>query len=114
MTDPRPTSPAAQAEAGLAALASLRTGEGELFVALLELLDRLELPFAIKDLASGQYRHASARLAAVFGVTPERMIGSTDALEQFQEGVTTAGRAMTQRRQLVRWSCVPDESTRLQ
>lgn len=79
MTDPRPTSPAAQAEAGLAMFASVRAGEGELFVALLELLDRLELPFAIKDLSSGQYRHASARLAAVFGVAPEQMIGSTDA-----------------------------------
>lgn len=79
MTDTVSTAESTPAEPGLAWLAGLMQREGVVLGALLELLDRLELAFAVKDLASGQYRHVSPRLAAWFGRDPAQMLGSTDA-----------------------------------
>lgn len=62
-----------------ALLEALRASENELAGALLDLVGRLDLPFAIKDMASGQYRYANPRMAALFGATPEGMVGTTDA-----------------------------------
>lgn len=47
--------------------------------ALLELVERFDLCFAVKDAASLQYRYVNSRMAALFGVTPEVMIGTSDA-----------------------------------
>lgn len=46
--------------------------------ALLELLDRCELPFAVKDMATGRYVHANARMGELWGAA-DRIVGATDA-----------------------------------
>jgi diguanylate cyclase (GGDEF)-like protein len=58
--------------------ASIASGE-ELSKALLELIERFDLPFSVKDAGSSQYKYANARLAALFGTTPEQMIGTADS-----------------------------------
>jgi len=60
-------------------LAALRVGDGELSNALLELLERFDLPFAVKDAATGEYRYVNARMAALVGAAPQQMLGTTDA-----------------------------------
>lgn len=68
-----------QADSAVALVEALRSSGGQLSNALLELIDRLELPFSLKDAASGQYRYANARMATLFGTQPESLIGTTDA-----------------------------------
>lgn len=79
MTDSPPPAPGSSAATGLALLASLGLSDGAVFDSLLDLLERLELPFAVKDLATGQYRHANARMAVLLGAEPGQLAGSTDA-----------------------------------
>jgi diguanylate cyclase (GGDEF)-like protein len=79
MTDSRPPDIASPAASGLALLAGLALAEGAMLGGVLELLERLELPFAVKDVATGQYRHANSRMAALLGAPPEQVPGSTDA-----------------------------------
>jgi diguanylate cyclase (GGDEF)-like protein len=59
-------------------VAGLRTGEGTVVATLLELLDRCDLPFAVKDLATGRYVHANASMGQLWGA-PDRIVGATDA-----------------------------------
>lgn len=47
--------------------------------ALLDVFDRLALLVAVKEVASGRYVHANARMAELFGRTPDGLIGLTDA-----------------------------------
>ncbi|MFT3665293.1 GGDEF domain-containing protein [Piscinibacter sp.] len=47
--------------------------------ALRELLDRLDLGFAVKEAGSLKYLHVNARLAGWLGSTPEAMRGTADA-----------------------------------
>ena len=68
-----------RADPAVALIEALRSSGGELAGALLELVERLDLPFAVKDAASGQYRYANARMASLFGTTPEGMVGTADA-----------------------------------
>lgn len=68
-----------RAESAVALIEALRSSGGDLAGALLELVERLDLPFAVKDAASGQYRYANARMAALFGTTPDGMVGTADA-----------------------------------
>jgi diguanylate cyclase (GGDEF)-like protein len=80
MTDPlSPPAPDSPHATGLALLAALGQAEGAVLGTVLELLERLELPFAVKDPATGQYRHANMRMAALLGVAPGQLPGSTDA-----------------------------------
>jgi diguanylate cyclase (GGDEF)-like protein len=53
-------------------------GEGAIS-ALLALIERLDLPFAVKDAGSLEYRQVNARMAALFGTTPQAMLGTVDA-----------------------------------
>lgn len=46
--------------------------------ALLDLFDRCELPFAVKDVATGRYVHANGRMAELWGAG-DRLVGATDA-----------------------------------
>jgi diguanylate cyclase (GGDEF)-like protein/PAS domain S-box-containing protein len=46
---------------------------------LLEMLDRADAAIAVKDVANGQYVHASARYAELFGHAPQAMLGCCDA-----------------------------------
>jgi diguanylate cyclase (GGDEF)-like protein len=48
-------------------------------LALLELVERFDLCFAVKDAASLQYRYVNGRMAALFGVPAEAMLGTSDA-----------------------------------
>lgn len=79
MTDTPSLAPPSHTADGLALLATLGQAEGAVLGGLLDLLDRLELAFAIKDFTTGQYRHVNARMAALLGASPERIVGSTDA-----------------------------------
>jgi len=79
MTDARSPTNVSRAETAAGMLAALRAGDGELSIALLELLERFDLPFAVKDAATAQYRYVNARMAALFGAAPQQMLGTTDA-----------------------------------
>ncbi len=59
-------------------VAVLASSDGAVADALLMLLDHLELPFGIKDLATGRYVHASLRLAALCGRSPQQVLGQND------------------------------------
>ncbi|WP_298830181.1 sensor domain-containing diguanylate cyclase [uncultured Piscinibacter sp.] len=61
---------------GLAEL--LRAGATPLAEILLELIGRVDLPLAVKDATTSQYRYVNARMAALFGSSPEAMIGTDD------------------------------------
>jgi diguanylate cyclase (GGDEF)-like protein len=93
MTESRSLPPS---DSAVSLMASLRAGEGPLLGAMLELLERIELPFAVKDMSTGQYVHANARMAALLGTEPGKLLGSGDAqwLEASQwPGLRTAEQA---------------------
>ncbi len=46
---------------------------------LLALVERLEAPYAIKEMPGGRYVHANLRMAALLGRSPEQLLGHTDA-----------------------------------
>jgi len=58
---------------------ALSSDGGMLAGLLLELLEPLEAGVAVKDVVSGSYVHANARLANLFDRSPETMRGATDA-----------------------------------
>jgi diguanylate cyclase (GGDEF)-like protein len=58
---------------------SLESDDIELAGALLETFDRLGVLLAVKEVASGRYVHANARMAELFGRMPEALVGLTDA-----------------------------------
>ena len=78
MTDVNPSAPSGRTDAGDGLQALLRDGDAWLAEALLGLIARLDLPMAVKDPSTGQYRGANARMAALFGTTPEAMAGTAD------------------------------------
>ncbi len=53
--------------------------DGALGAVLLSLVERLEAPFAIKEIATGRYVHVNLRLASLYGRSPEQLLGHTDA-----------------------------------
>ena len=79
MTDtatPLSTARAAEAHALAAGLAA---DDGMLAALLLEMLEPIETFVAVKDASSGAYLHTNARMATLFGRTPESMRGAIDA-----------------------------------
>ena len=60
-------------------IATLGGGEGAFAAVVLELLGRLEIMVAVKEIATGRYVHVNARMAALYGRVPEQMIGCSDA-----------------------------------
>jgi diguanylate cyclase (GGDEF)-like protein len=79
MTETSPPVPAGRAEVAGALVTALQAGEGALVAVLLDLLDRCDIPFAVKDMASGRYVHANARMGALWGVDGAKIVGATDA-----------------------------------
>lgn len=79
MSTPDPLSPAGRAPPAVGLEGLSLPGEAPLVDALLELISRLDLPMAVKDPASGQYRYANARMASLLGTTPEAIVGTADA-----------------------------------
>jgi diguanylate cyclase (GGDEF)-like protein len=70
-------------------------GEGACAGTLLQLFDRLEALVAVKEIATGRYVHVNARMAALFGRSPQAMLGCTDA-DLMDAGQATALRAAEQ------------------
>ena len=70
---------AGRAEATAALVAALEAGEGSIVAVLLGLLDRCDMAFAVKEVATGRYVHANARMGALWGTTRESIVGATDA-----------------------------------
>ena len=58
---------------------ALEADDASLGGALLEMLDRVNVLLAVKEVASGRYVHVNARMAEVFGRTPAEMTDATDA-----------------------------------
>jgi diguanylate cyclase (GGDEF)-like protein len=79
MTETMQSAPAELAERSREMIAALGLADGALGAVLLGLVDRLEAPFAIKDIATGRYLHANLRLAGLYGREPEQLLGQTDA-----------------------------------
>ena len=77
--------------AAQALLDALGAQPSELTGVLLEMLERAEAAIAIKDAASGRYLHVSARYAALFGHTPQDMVGQVDT-ELMEPGEAAAMR----------------------
>lgn len=78
MTESSLPEPAGRNPSAAALVAVLQAGEGMLVAALTELLERCELPFAVKDMATGRYVHANTRMVALWGLG-EHIVGATDA-----------------------------------
>ena len=95
MTESSPPLSAGRAEAAVALATALQAGEGALVAVLLDLLDRCDLPFAVKEVASGRYVHANARMGALWGTTRGSIVGATDA-ELLESGQWAALRSAEQ------------------
>ena len=54
-------------------------GEAVFAGVVLDLLRRLEVMLAVKEIATGRYVHVDSRMATLFGRVPSQMIGSADA-----------------------------------
>lgn len=59
--------------------AALGLSDGALGAALFAVVERLEAPFAIKEIATGRYVHVNARMASLHGRPTEELLGRTDA-----------------------------------
>jgi len=79
MTESRPFEAAQRAASARALMAALRCGDAAAVAVLQEVLDKLELGVAVKDVATGRYTDASPRMAVLFGSTAARMVGAGDA-----------------------------------
>jgi diguanylate cyclase (GGDEF)-like protein len=79
MTESSPAQSAARPEAAAALVTALQAGEGVLVAVLLDLLDRCDIPFAVKEVATGRYVHANARMGALWGTSRASIVGATDA-----------------------------------
>jgi len=78
MTETMQSPPAELAARALEMIATMGLADGSFGAVLFSLVERLEAPFAIKEISSGRYVHANLRMAAVYGRTPEQMLGRTD------------------------------------
>jgi diguanylate cyclase (GGDEF)-like protein len=72
-------SPAQLADRSLELAAAHGLADGALGAVLLGLVERMEAPFSIKDIGSGRYVYVNMRLAALYGRSPEQLLGHTDA-----------------------------------
>lgn len=70
---------AGRAEAVAALVTALQAGEGAIVSVLLGLLDRCEIPFAVKEMATGRYVHANACMNALWSPSRTGIVGATDA-----------------------------------
>jgi diguanylate cyclase (GGDEF)-like protein/PAS domain S-box-containing protein len=71
--------PNARTEMVRALAGALEADDVGLASALLDVLDRLGVLLAVKEVASGRYVHANARMAELFGRAPIALAGLTDA-----------------------------------
>ena len=78
MNETTPALPPARTDVARALANALEADEVGLAGALLDMLDRLGVLLAVKEVASGRYVHVNARMAELFGRTPDGLIGHTD------------------------------------
>ena len=71
---------------------AVECGDAALAALLLRALDGLELLVSVKDIASGRYLHVNERMAGLFDLTPQAMVGLVDA-ELLDAAQATALRA---------------------
>ena len=79
MTDTRRSSPADSADRAREWVADFGLHDGALGAVLFGLVEQLDAPLSVKDIASGQYVHANVAMAALVGLTPPQVLGKTDA-----------------------------------
>jgi diguanylate cyclase (GGDEF)-like protein len=75
----RDSSPTELAETLSRLIATLGGGEGAFAAVLLDMLGRMDVMVAVKDISTGRYVHVSPRMAALFGRAAHDMVGSSDA-----------------------------------
>ena len=95
MNETTPALRSAPTDVARALAGALETDNVDLAGALLGVLDRLGVLLAVKEVASGRYVHANARMAELFGRAPAGLIGLTDA-ELMEPAQATAIRAAEQ------------------
>jgi diguanylate cyclase (GGDEF)-like protein len=95
MTESSPPPIAGRADTAAALVAALQAGDGAVVAALLGLLDRCDLAWAVKDVASGRYMHANASMNALWGPARTDIAGTTDA-DLLEAGQLPALRAADQ------------------
>jgi hypothetical protein len=78
MTETMQSTPAELVDRSRELSAAHGLADGALGAVLLSLVERLEAPFAIKDIATGKYVHVNLRMAALYGRSPEQLLGHTD------------------------------------
>ena len=78
MNQTTPAPPPARTDQARALARALEADEIGLAGALLDVLDRLDLLLAVKELGSGRYVHANLRMADLFGRAPAALVGLTD------------------------------------
>ena len=78
MNETRPSALLESADTARSLAVVLGIGEAALCGVLFESLDRVNALLAVKELGSGRYLHVNARMAEVFGRTPEQMAGASD------------------------------------
>jgi len=79
MTETMQSSPAELVDRSRELVAAHGLADGALGAVLLSLVERLEAPFAIKEIASGRYVYVNLRMAALYGRSTEQLLGHTDA-----------------------------------
>lgn len=79
MNETMQSSPAELADRSRELAAAHGLDQGAFGAVLMSLVERLEAPLAIKEIATGRYVHVTPRLASLFGRPPEQLLGHTDA-----------------------------------
>jgi diguanylate cyclase (GGDEF)-like protein len=79
MTETMQSTPAELADRARELRAAHGLADGSLGAVLLSVVERLEAPFAVKEIGSGRYVHVNMRMAALYGRSPEQLLGYTDA-----------------------------------
>jgi len=79
MTETMQSTPAELADRARELRAAHGLADGSLGAVLLSVVERLEAPFAVKEIGSGRYVHVNMRMAALYGRSPEQLLGHTDA-----------------------------------
>ncbi len=95
MTDTRRSAPADSADRAREWVADFGLHDGALGAVLFGLLEQLDAPLSVKDVASGQYVHVNAAFAELVGSTPPEVLGKTDA-QIFAAELTAALRTADQ------------------
>jgi diguanylate cyclase (GGDEF)-like protein len=78
MNETTPATPQARTELTRSLETALGVGVAGLAAGLLEAMDRIDALVAIKDVASGRYRHVNPAMAELFGRAPAAMLSMTD------------------------------------